>query len=163
MAWVADWWCYLLCRRPLRAGHFQLDRGDEQQGTHPTLVACARPAITVALGLWCRYGWMAWYQGTEPHINFQGFMVGNAWTDAEIDNTGAVFDWWSHSLISEDTYVVPLCACTPRHVGAQVHVCGTPRGPQVQRRAEQLQHVRHRAPCDEHALRTRRVVPPAVW
>ena len=94
----------------------------------------------------------AWHQGTEPHINFQGFMVGNAWTDAEIDNTGAVFDWWSHSLISEDTYVVPLCACTPRHVGAQVHVCGTPRGPQVQRRAEQLQHVRHRAPCDEHAL-----------
>ena len=37
------------------------------------------------------------------HINFQGFMVGNAWTDAAIDNTGAVFDWYSHNLIAEDT------------------------------------------------------------
>ena len=44
-------------------------------------------------------------QGSAPTINFQGMMVGNAWTVAELDNTGAVTDWYTHSFISEDTWV----------------------------------------------------------
>jgi len=30
--------------------------------------------------------------------------VGNAWTNAFYDNSGAVFDWWSHAMISDQTY-----------------------------------------------------------
>lgn len=30
--------------------------------------------------------------------------VGNAWTDADIDNYGAIFYWWSHALISDATF-----------------------------------------------------------
>lgn len=30
--------------------------------------------------------------------------VGNAWTDADIDNFGAIFYWWSHALVSDATY-----------------------------------------------------------
>jgi len=30
--------------------------------------------------------------------------VGNAWTDADIDNYGALFYWWSHALISDATF-----------------------------------------------------------
>jgi len=41
----------------------------------------------------------------QPTINLKGFMAGNAWTYMPIDNIGAVFDWWSHALISDDTYV----------------------------------------------------------
>jgi len=30
--------------------------------------------------------------------------VGNAWTDTDIDNYGAIFYWWSHALISDATF-----------------------------------------------------------
>ena len=33
-------------------------------------------------------------------LNFQGFLVGNAWTDAPTDNAAAVAFWWSHGIIS---------------------------------------------------------------
>ncbi|PNW79430.1 hypothetical protein CHLRE_09g414800v5 [Chlamydomonas reinhardtii] len=39
----------------------------------------------------------------EPRINLQGFLVGNPWTDAAIDNLGAVDYWWSHALVSDQT------------------------------------------------------------
>jgi len=48
--------------------------------------------------------WMANLAGQTPKINIQGFQVGNAWTNAAFDNAGAVFDWWSHALISDQTY-----------------------------------------------------------
>ncbi|KXZ45430.1 hypothetical protein GPECTOR_55g336 [Gonium pectorale] len=39
----------------------------------------------------------------EPKVNLQGFLVGNPWTDAAIDNLGAVDYWWHHALISDQT------------------------------------------------------------
>lgn len=30
--------------------------------------------------------------------------VGNAWTDAAVDNFGAVFYWWTHALVSDTTF-----------------------------------------------------------
>ncbi|PSC70972.1 serine carboxypeptidase 24-like [Micractinium conductrix] len=35
-------------------------------------------------------------------INLQGFLVGNAWSDASIDNQGAVTFWYSHGIISTE-------------------------------------------------------------
>jgi len=43
-------------------------------------------------------------QGKYPKINIEGIMVGNAWTSMPIDNYGAVFYWWTHALISDDTF-----------------------------------------------------------
>lgn len=40
----------------------------------------------------------------NPKINIEGFMAGNAWTYMPIDNAGAVFYWWTHALISDETY-----------------------------------------------------------
>jgi len=40
----------------------------------------------------------------KQQINFKGFMAGNAWTWAPYDNYGAAFDWWSHALISDETF-----------------------------------------------------------
>lgn len=48
---------------------------------------------------------------SNKKINLQGMAVGNAWTDADIDNFGAIFYWWSHALVSDATYrgVVKTC------------------------------------------------------
>ncbi|KAI5665727.1 hypothetical protein M9H77_15580 [Catharanthus roseus] len=37
-------------------------------------------------------------------INLKGFMVGNAVTDNYYDNLGTVTYWWSHAMISDNTY-----------------------------------------------------------
>lgn len=38
------------------------------------------------------------------HINFKGFAIGNPWTDAFSDNSGTTDFYFSHSLISDETY-----------------------------------------------------------
>ncbi|KAH9543433.1 hypothetical protein CY35_13G064700 [Sphagnum magellanicum] len=43
-------------------------------------------------------------KAASTKINLKGMMVGNAWTDADIDNYGALFYWWSHALISDATF-----------------------------------------------------------
>jgi serine carboxypeptidase-like clade II len=53
-------------------------------------------------------------------INFQGFLVGNAWTDATIDNRGAADWWYSHVFISQDTYVGMTTLCNFSDVGPLV-------------------------------------------
>jgi len=55
--------------------------------------------------------------GETPRINLVGFQVGNAWTNAAIDNAGSVFMWWSHALISDDTYTVAMKNCDFAHIG----------------------------------------------
>ncbi|CAM6105506.1 unnamed protein product [Calypogeia fissa] len=47
----------------------------------------------------------------ESAVNFKGIAVGNPWTDATIDNYGAIFYWWSHALISDKTYkgIIETC------------------------------------------------------
>ncbi|XP_027151673.1 serine carboxypeptidase-like 25 isoform X2 [Coffea eugenioides] len=44
-------------------------------------------------------------------INLRGFMVGNAVTDNYYDNLGTVTYWWSHAMISDETYrqLVNIC------------------------------------------------------
>ncbi|KFM23301.1 Serine carboxypeptidase-like 22 [Auxenochlorella protothecoides] len=39
-----------------------------------------------------------------PPINLKGLLVGNAWTDAQLDNHGALEFWFSHGLISFTAY-----------------------------------------------------------
>ncbi|KAI8498460.1 hypothetical protein Bbelb_236620 [Branchiostoma belcheri] len=50
-------------------------------------------------------------------INLEGFMVGNAWTDPDLDNAGATFFWWSHALISDRTYNNINKACNYSAIG----------------------------------------------
>jgi len=53
----------------------------------------------------------------DQRINLQGIMVGNAWTYMPIDNAGAVFYWWSHALISDDTYNNIMSTCNFTDIG----------------------------------------------
>ena len=55
-----------------------------------------------------------------PRIHFQGFLVGNAWTDSGTDNRGAVSFWWNHALISDATYRGLLASCNFSEVGPLV-------------------------------------------
>lgn len=50
-------------------------------------------------------------------INLQGFLVGNAWTDAPVDNYGAAFDWYTHGLVSESTFNGVVTQCNLSEVG----------------------------------------------
>jgi len=56
-------------------------------------------------------------KGTQPQLNLKGFLVGNAWTDAKLDNLGTAYDWWSHSLISESTFRGMVAACNFSTIG----------------------------------------------
>jgi len=37
-------------------------------------------------------------------IQLEGIMVGNAWTVPPVDNFGAVYYWWTHAMISDQTF-----------------------------------------------------------
>jgi len=50
-------------------------------------------------------------------INLKGMAVGNAWTDAGVDNYGALFYWWSHALISDSSYYGVMNSCNLSAVG----------------------------------------------
>eukprot|EP00192_Tetraselmis_astigmatica_P006177 CAMPEP_0117658360 /NCGR_PEP_ID=MMETSP0804-20121206/5824_1 /TAXON_ID=1074897 /ORGANISM="Tetraselmis astigmatica, Strain CCMP880" /LENGTH=511 /DNA_ID=CAMNT_0005464879 /DNA_START=90 /DNA_END=1622 /DNA_ORIENTATION=+ len=41
--------------------------------------------------------------GINPKLPLKGFLVGNPWTDATLDNRGAVDFWYGHAIISTDT------------------------------------------------------------
>ncbi|CAN6333614.1 unnamed protein product, partial [Urochloa humidicola] len=47
----------------------------------------------------------------KPHINFKGFMVGNAVTDDYHDQVGTFESWWNHGLISDATYRLLEAVC----------------------------------------------------
>ncbi|XP_019414208.1 PREDICTED: serine carboxypeptidase 24 [Lupinus angustifolius] len=52
------------------------------------------------------------YNKQNPHIlNLKGFIVGNAVTDNYYDGVGTVTYWWSHSLISDQSYKSILKYC----------------------------------------------------
>lgn len=53
----------------------------------------------------------------EPKINIGGFLVGNAWTDAFYDNSGAVEMWYWHGMISNETRNGILNTCNMSDVG----------------------------------------------
>ncbi|XP_031249604.1 serine carboxypeptidase 24-like [Pistacia vera] len=48
---------------------------------------------------------------SRPIINFKGFIVGNAVTDNYYDSIGTVTFWWTHSMISDQTYKSILKYC----------------------------------------------------
>jgi len=50
-------------------------------------------------------------------INLEGIMVGNAWTWARIDNFGAVYYWFTHALISNETYRGIVANCDFSNIG----------------------------------------------
>ncbi|MCO5573360.1 hypothetical protein L7F22_027129 [Adiantum nelumboides] len=45
------------------------------------------------------------------HINFKGFAVGNPWTDPYSDNLGTTEFYYSHSLISDETFATIKSNC----------------------------------------------------
>lgn len=51
------------------------------------------------------------------NLNYKGFLVGNAWTWSQLDNTGAVQQWVSHGMISNDTATGILATCNMSSVG----------------------------------------------
>ncbi|KAJ7520944.1 hypothetical protein O6H91_19G031300 [Diphasiastrum complanatum] len=50
-------------------------------------------------------------------IKFKGIAVGNAWTDPAIDNYGAAFFWWTHAIISDETFHGLTTSCDFAKVG----------------------------------------------
>ena len=55
--------------------------------------------------------------GGNPKLNIQGFLVGNAWTVAALDNTGAVDYWWSRTMIDDATHDGVLSTCNMSDIG----------------------------------------------
>eukprot|EP00878_Enallax_costatus_P043758 GHUV01051829.1.p1 GENE.GHUV01051829.1~~GHUV01051829.1.p1 ORF type:complete len:335 (-),score=29.80 GHUV01051829.1:524-1528(-) len=58
--------------------------------------------------------------GVSPgkgYINLKGFFVGNAWTDAYIDNKGALDYWWTHSMIGDESYAAIRDNCDFNTIG----------------------------------------------
>lgn len=53
----------------------------------------------------------------QPKLNLKGFLVGNAWTDAYYDNTGAVLQWYWHGMVSNATATGILNTCNMSDVG----------------------------------------------
>ncbi|GLI60132.1 hypothetical protein VaNZ11_002203 [Volvox africanus] len=53
----------------------------------------------------------------EPKINLKGFLVGNPWTDAAIDNMGAIDYWWTHALVSDQTAQGVRANCNFSRIG----------------------------------------------
>ncbi|XP_020226976.1 serine carboxypeptidase 24 isoform X1 [Cajanus cajan] len=52
------------------------------------------------------------YNKNHPHIlNLKGFIVGNAVTDDHYDGVGTVTYWWSHCMISDQSYKSILKYC----------------------------------------------------
>jgi serine carboxypeptidase-like clade 2 len=55
--------------------------------------------------------------GGNPIIPFKGFAVGNAWTVAGLDNTGAVEFWWGHGMVSNASRTGILTTCNMSDIG----------------------------------------------
>jgi serine carboxypeptidase-like clade 2 len=55
--------------------------------------------------------------GANPQLNLAGFFVGNAWTVAELDNTGALDFWYTRNMIDKATHDGVLATCNMSDVG----------------------------------------------
>ena len=56
--------------------------------------------------------------------NLKGIAIGNAWTDAGLDNLGAIQHWYSHYLISTAAYTRIVAACNFSTAGPVLAVDG---------------------------------------
>jgi serine carboxypeptidase-like clade 2 len=64
-----------------------------------------------------REGALPLRENGEPVLNLRGFLVGNAWTDPEIDNRGTIDYWWAHGLIPDETRDGLIKHCNMSRVG----------------------------------------------
>ena len=55
--------------------------------------------------------------GGNAQLNIKGFLVGNAWTVAALDNTGAVDYWHSRTMIDDATRNGVLATCNMSDIG----------------------------------------------
>ena len=49
--------------------------------------------------------------GSPAYVNVKGMMLGNAWTNPELDTLGVMEHWYSHSHISTSTYNAVIASC----------------------------------------------------
>eukprot|EP00824_Muranothrix_gubernata_P000747 TRINITY_DN1087_c0_g1_i1.p1 TRINITY_DN1087_c0_g1~~TRINITY_DN1087_c0_g1_i1.p1 ORF type:complete len:331 (+),score=42.87 TRINITY_DN1087_c0_g1_i1:100-993(+) len=56
-------------------------------------------------------------EGMNPRIPIKGIQVGNPWTMPALDNEGCVLMWWSHALISDQTFHGMKDSCDFAHIG----------------------------------------------
>lgn len=61
--------------------------------------------------------WAYAMQSGAFQINLQGFLVGNAWTDAALDNYGAAYYWYTHALVSDSTFNGVVTQCNLSEIG----------------------------------------------
>jgi len=66
-------------------------------------------------------------QGGNPKINLKGYMAGNAWTDAPLDNRGAAVYWVNHAIISDSTFLGINATCDFSQIGP-LYEKATPKG-----------------------------------
>lgn len=55
--------------------------------------------------------------GVLPHLNLKGMLVGNAWSVASLDNTGALDHWYTRAMIDQATHDGVLATCNMSDVG----------------------------------------------
>ena len=55
--------------------------------------------------------------GVNPRLNLIGFLVGNAWTVADLDNVGAIDFWLSRTAISQEIHDGILSTCNMSDIG----------------------------------------------
>ena len=55
--------------------------------------------------------------GINPKLNLQGFFVGNAWSVASLDNTGALDFWITRNMIDQQTHDGVINTCNMSDVG----------------------------------------------
>ena len=70
-----------------------------------------------------------------PNINLKGFLVGNAWTNAFYDNTGAVQFWLDRGMISEEIFAGVTSTCNMSDVGPLLARWGAGAGARASARA----------------------------
>lgn len=73
--------------------------------------------------------------GDKPVVPLKGFAVGNAWTVAELDNTGAVEYWYSRTMIDSATRAGIYATCNMSDIGPLLAQRGSPRASRVVRPA----------------------------
>ncbi|KAL6748591.1 serine carboxypeptidase-domain-containing protein [Haematococcus lacustris] len=65
----------------------------------------------------------------EGWLPLKGLAVGNAWTDAAVDNLGAVDFWWSHALVSDSSAEGIRVNCNLSYIGPLDHHPASPSNP----------------------------------
>jgi len=85
--------------------------------THPRLICADAGHYVPTLAKAILDGNEGKAQGAPGFINLEAIMIGNAWTDAAIDNQGAADHWHAHYHISTETHDAMLASCDFSRIG----------------------------------------------